>query len=74
MNVKPQRYRLFEYAPWCVMAGRIIDDQLAESRGLIERDGRGISRVSDDLIQLGNYTERGWKRVAQEVHAKYFGA
>lgn len=68
-----RKFRLYQYADCCVQARKVIDVVTAEDRGLIERDGRGIRRVSDDLCYLGNYTERGHRRVNGDAVADYFG-
>lgn len=67
-----QKYRLFQYADCCVQARKVIDLMTAMGRGLVETNGRGVSRISDDLTDLGNYTERGHKRVNGSVVAAYF--
>lgn len=50
----------------------MIDLTTAEGRGLVETNGRGVCRVSDDLVDLGNYTERGHKRVNGDTVKEYF--
>jgi len=71
-RIRSRKYRLFQYADCCVQAHKVIDLSCAIGRGLVEVNGRGVSRVSDDLIDLGNYTELGHKRVSGETTAKYF--
>ena len=69
---KSQTYRLFQYTDCCVQARKVIDLNTALDRGLVDANGRGVCRVSDDLVDLGNYTERGHKRVNCEAVASYF--
>ncbi len=70
---KPRRYRLFQYADCCVQARKVIDLSCANGRGLVDLDAAGrVRRVSDDLHDLGNYTERGHKRVNGSAVAQYF--
>ena len=67
-----RKYRLFKYAQQCNQSGAVIDDVTAEARNLITRSVNGaIIRVSDDLIDLGNYTEVGHRRLHPES-GKYF--
>ena len=67
-----RKYRLFLYALQCNQSGAVIDDVTAEARNLINRSASGaIIRVSDDLIDLGNYTEVGHRRLHPES-GKYF--
>lgn len=57
------RYRLFQYAEHSAHHPQVIDLALATSRGLVNLDSVGrVIRMSDDLIDLGNYTETGHKR------------
>lgn len=59
-----RKYRLFQFAVHCVQARKVIDLSNAVGRGLVDLDAAGrVRRVSDDLRDLGNYTERGHKRV-----------
>lgn len=67
-----RKYRLFQYADCCVESRKVIDLMTAVDRGLVEMDKRGVKRVSDDLIDLGSYTEIGHKRVNGELVEKYF--
>ena len=67
-----QKYRLFQYADCCVHARKVIDMSTAVGRGLVELDGRGVTRISDDLNDLGNYTETGHRRVNGDAVSDYF--
>lgn len=68
-----RKYRLFQYADCCVQARRVIDLGTAIDRGLVETDALGrVIRVSDDLVDLGRYTETGHKRVNGDTVATYF--
>lgn len=68
-----ERHRLFEYAQQCVQRGHVIELSLAESRGLVRLDAAGrVIHVSDDLIDLGNYTQRGHVRVNGDRVKRYF--
>lgn len=69
---KSQTYRLFQFTDCCVQARKVIDISTAISRGLVETNGRGVARISDDLIDLGNYTESGHKRVNGDCIRTYF--
>lgn len=69
----PRKYRLFQYADCCVQARKVIDLVTAIGRGMVEIDGRGVCRVSDDVCELGEMTERGWKRTNPEIWRAYFG-
>jgi hypothetical protein len=69
---RAKRYRLFRFAECCVERGKVIDLPCAIGRGLVETNGRGVSRISDDLIDLGNHTEAGHKRKYGEAVADYF--
>ena len=67
-----RKYRLFKYAQQSIHAGAVIDDITAEADDLITRSVSGaITRVSDDLIDLGYYTEIGHRRLHPES-GKYF--
>lgn len=73
MKIASRKYRLFQYTDCCVQARRVIDLMTADGRGLVNLDAAGrVRRVSDDLIDLGNYTERGHKRLHGEVVREYF--
>ena len=72
MKTQSRKFRLFQYTDCCVQARKVIDQTTAEGRGLVETNGRGVSRISDDLIDLGNYTEIGHKRVNGDAVADYF--
>lgn len=67
-----RKFRLFQFTDCCIQARKVIDLTTAEGRGLVETNGRGIARISDDLIDLGNYTELGHKRVNGKTVAEYF--
>ncbi|MEB5421755.1 hypothetical protein RXR98_29685 [Pseudomonas aeruginosa] len=72
MKRTSRKFRLFQYSDCCVQARRVIDLSAAMCRGLVETNGRGICRVSDDLIELGNYTEIGHIRVNGDIVRDYF--
>lgn len=72
MKTTTRKFRLFQFTDSCVQARKVIDLTTAESRGLVETNGRGISRISDDLVDLGNYTEVGHKLVNGKTVAGYF--
>ena len=68
-----RKYRLFQFTDCCVQARKVIDLMTAEGRGLVDLDAAGhVRRVSDDLVDLGNYTEIGHKRVNGETVTDYF--
>lgn len=68
-----RKYRLFQFTQCCVQAGKVIDLNNAIGRGLVDLNSRGhVIRISDDLFDLGNYTERGHKRVNGAVVKSYF--
>jgi len=73
MKIASRKFRLFQYADCCVLARKVIDLTTAEARGLVDLDTAGrVRRVSDDLVDLGNYTERGHKRINGSAVADYF--
>lgn len=68
-----RKYRLFQYADCCVQARKVIDLTTAIGRDMARIDSLGrVIEVSNDVIDLGNYTERGHKRVNGKTVADYF--
>ena len=68
-----RKYRLFQFSDCCVQARKVIDLGTAIGRGLVDTDSAGrVLRVSDDLIDLGNYTEIGHKRINGQSVTRYF--
>lgn len=72
-RITSRKFRLFQYADCCVQARKAIDLSCAIGRGMVRIDSLGrVIEVSNDVRDLGNYTERGHKRVNGESVANYF--
>ncbi len=73
MKTTSRKFRLFQYADCCVQSRKVIDLMTAIRRGLVDTDSAGrVRRVSDDLCDLGSYTEVGHKRCNGATVSGYF--